>query len=245
MPRLPKRQNPGPMPRRQPSIEVLPEVLTTDEALKRVPHLPAGESQLILVTGRKRFGKSVFVFGVPEGETGPIGYIEEREPRVLVFDIHDENPRLFKRVAWRDALRDMETTDGPCRRRFVPPMRKEERESFADEFFGHIVEKASQGVQYNMLLVMEEGTAFFKSTTLRGTDFEQVILQGRHWGIRVLVVAQRLMRIPGELHSEATEIVIYNTKRPRDLDILEEWGLENAHEVAPHLHRGECFLIES
>lgn len=217
-------------------------LVTTDEALRRVPHLPAGASQLILVTGRKGFGKTVFVNGVPPGERGPLGYIEEREPRVLVLDIHDDYHRVMRRNDYRDALREFQASDGPLRRRVVPPMEDGQNcTTFGDVFFPALVHEKVR----DFLLVIEEASAFCRSTNIKGTALETIILQGRHWGIRILAVAQRLNRIPGEFHSEATSILAYNTKRPRDCEILEEWGFDDARELAPRLKRGECYLIES
>jgi hypothetical protein len=216
-------------------------IVSTDEALRLVPHLPPGSSQLILVTGRKGYGKTVFVAGNPDG-TSPHGYIEEREPRVLILDIHDDYDRVMRRSNFQDAIADFKATDGPCRRRVVPPMDDGQNcTTFGDEFFPAIVKSKAE----NFLLVIEEASAFCRSTNIKGTSLETLILQGRHWGIRILAVAQRLNRIPGEFHSEATSILAYNTKRPRDCIILEEWGFDDAREVAPTLSIGHCYLIES
>ena len=215
-----------------------PHIVTTAEALRLVPHLPAGDAQLILVCGMRGYGKTVFVQGMPDGSY-PYGYIEEREPRLLVLDIHDDYQRIQRRVEWRDALADLNATDGPCRRRVV--VSAENCSAFADEFFPAIIEEDVR----NFLLVIEEASAFCKSINIKGTALETIILQGRHWGIRVLAVAQRLGRLPGEFHSEATQIVSYRMKRPRDLYILEEWGFQDAEEVAPTLPVGVCWLDET
>ena len=216
-------------------------IVSTAEALARVPHLPPGESQLILVTGRKGFGKTVFVKGMPDG-TRPIGYIEEREPRLLILDIHDDYHRVMRRNDFRAALSDLQATEGPCRRRVVPPMEDGQNcTTFGDEFFPTLVKEKVR----DFLLVIEEASAFCRSTNIKGTALETIVLQGRHWGIRILAVAQRLNRIPGEFHSEATSILAFNTKRPRDCEILEEWGFDDAREVAPTLKKGECYLVES
>jgi hypothetical protein len=220
------------------------KVLTTSEALMVVPHLPPGKSQLILVTGRRGFGKTVFVGGsatIEEWEGPEVeGYIERCEPRVLLLDVHGDYGRVRRRVRWQDALADLENTDGPCRRRVVPPVGEGANSvDFGEEFFPACVTRLR-----DTLLVIEELTNYVSSTVIRGTALETLILQGRHYGIRILATCQRLNRVPGEFHSEATQIVVYNTRRPRDKKILVEWGYEDAIENAPLLGVGECVVLD-
>jgi hypothetical protein len=214
------------------------EILTTEQALERVPHLAPGRAQTVLVTGRRGYGKTVFVGGTPDGEVN--GYVERCEPRVLLLDVHGDYTRLRRRVRWQDALDDLEKTDGPCRRRVVPPVSEGSNSvDFGEEFFPACVDRLR-----DCLLVIEELTNYCSSTIIRGTALETLILQGRHFGIRMVVTCQRLNRIPGEFRSEANQIVIYNTKQPRDRRILEEWGMEDAWTVAPELGVGECVVLD-
>ena len=220
------------------------EVLATSEALERVPHLAYGKSQLILVTGRRGYGKTVFVGGsstIDDWEGPEVeGYIERCEPRILLLDVHGDYTRVPRRVRWQDALADLEGTDGPCRRRVVPPVGPNANSvDFGEEFFPACVERLR-----NATLVIEELTNYVSSTVIRGTALETLILQGRHYGIKILATCQRLMRVPGEFHSEATQIVVYNTKRPRDKKILVEWGYEDAVKNAPRLDIGQCVLLD-
>ena len=220
------------------------QIVTTDVALARVPHLPPGKAQLILVTGMRGNGKSVFVGGMPDG-TAPMGYIETCEPRVFVLDIHDDYGRVRRRSDWRFALEEYAATDGPIRRRVVPePEEGQTLADWGDAFFAEFERYAKEG-DTDGLLVVEELSTFVRSTNVKGTPFEQIVMQGRHWGVRVLAVAQRLNRLPGELHSEATQIIAYRTIRPRDCEVLEDWGCREAREIAPTLQPGECYLVES
>lgn len=228
---------PHPLPSRREETRLEP--VTTDEALREIPHLAPGKSQLILVTGRRGFGKTVFVGGTEDGSVE--GYIERCEPRVLLLDVHGDYSRIRRRMDFETALSDLEGTDGPCRRRIVPPfVDGKNAVSFGEQFFPACVDRLR-----NCLLVVEELTAYCSTTVIKGTALETLILQGRHFGIRMLVTCQRLNRIPGEFHSEATEIVVYNTRRPRDRKILEEWGYENAWDDAPDLGVGECVILDS
>jgi hypothetical protein len=220
------------------------EVLSTSEALAVVPHLAPGKSQLILVTGRRGFGKTAFVGGSStiEDWEGPEveGYIERCEPRVLLLDVHGDYTLLRRRLDWKTALDDLEATDGPCRRRVVPPVGAGTNSvDFGEEFFPACVDRLR-----NTFLVIEELTNYVSSTVIRGTALETLILQGRHYGVRILATCQRLNRIPGEFHSEATQIVVYNTRRPRDKKILVEWGYEDAIENAPLLEIGQCVVLD-
>jgi DNA helicase HerA-like ATPase len=98
----------------------------------------------------------------------------------------------------------------------------------------------------NCLLVIDELSLYCPTENLRSQEnkaLETLILQGRRYGIRMAVACQRLNRIPGEFHSEATEIVVFHTSRPRDLKVLDEWGLVDAEEVAPSLGVGECVVL--
>lgn len=223
------------MPKKE--VEVS-EVITTSDALQQIPHLAPGKAQTILVTGRRGFGKTVFVGGTPDGKVE--GYVERCEPRILLLDVHGDYSRIHRRVRWQDALDDLEDTDGPCRKRVVPPIGAGSNSiDFGEEFFPACVDRLR-----DCLLVIEELTNYCSSTVIRGTALETLILQGRHFGIRLLVTCQRLNRVPGEFRSEATEIVVYNTKRPTDRRILEEWGYEDAWDSAPSLGVGECVVLD-
>lgn len=151
----------------------------------------------------------------------------------------DGGPGFRKRLDYREALADLAATDGPCRRRVVPPIGNTANcRDFAVPFFMACIEELR-----NCLLVIDELSLYCPSENLRAAEMkslETLVLQGRRYGIRMVVACQRLNRIPGEFHSEATEIVVYQTTRPRDLRVLEDWGLDDAATVAPNWKLGNA-----
>lgn len=216
------------------------QVLSTEEALTKIPHRAYSRAQLTLVTGKRGTGKTWFLRE----------YVESTEPRVLVLDYHEDfdrsvhgGPGIRRRVQTAEALSDLESTDGPCRRRVVPTIGASGNcRDFAIDFFAECVERLR-----NCLLVIDELSLYCPTENLRNShmkSLETLLLQGRRYGIKMVVACQRLNRIPGEFHSEATEIVVYQTSRPRDLKVLEDWGFEDAREVAPKLKVGQCVILE-
>lgn len=203
-------------------------IVTSELALDLVPHNGYEESQLIVACGQKGFGKTWW-----------IRHYALAEPRVLVLDIHDEFYQVPRRLRYQDAIEDLASRgDAPCWRRVIPP-----HEGSTFEFGTRFFEAVRRDVR-NILLVIPEFSAYSRAKGgIEGTPLETIILRGRHYGIRLCLDIQRMNRVPGEVHSELTDAVIFHTRRPRDLDVLESWGVKDAHEVLPKLKKRQCYLL--
>ena len=202
--------------------------MSSRQALAQVPHSAYDESQLIVVCGQKGFGKTWW-----------LRHYAMSESRLLVVDIHDEFPHVTLRLNYQSAIEDLSDGSPGCWRRVIPPQSKSTYE-WGDSFFTAV----RSGVR-DVLLVIPELSAYTRTKGgIEGTALEALILRGRHYGIRLAVDIQRLNRAPGEIHSELTQAVVFHTRRPRDLDVLESWGVVDAHEVLPRLHKYECYLLK-
>ena len=95
------------------------------------------------------------------------------------------------------------------------------------------------------LLVLDEITLW--SSSRESEALQKLVLQGRRLHIRMLVACQRVSLVPGVLLSECTDMLVFRTSRPRDLDVLQEWGSVHGDadlaELAPGLEIGECLSI--
>jgi hypothetical protein len=96
----------------------------------------------------------------------------------------------------------------------------------------------------NLRLVLDE-LSLYVGTTIRGTSFETLVLQGRRMGISMVLATQRAMRIPSEMRSEVTAWLCYHASLERDREVYEEIGWEGAMEEAQTLRRGECFYVDT
>jgi hypothetical protein len=202
--------------------------MSSQEALALVPHSGYEESQLVVVCGQKGFGKTWW-----------LRHYAYAEPRLLVIDIHDEFPQVTLRLNYQDALDDLAEDTFPCWRRVIPPHDVSTFE-WGERFLSELLKSGAS----DLLLVIPEISAYTRTKGgIEGAALEKIILRGRHYRIRLAVDVQRLNRAPGELHSELTQAVIYHTRRPRDLDVLESWGVEDAHEVLPALPKYRCYLL--
>lgn len=161
-------------------------------------------------------------------------FIESREPRVFVLDPFGDFGTIPKR-ALSDALEEMELAgEGVCRRRVVPPIDDDSYE-FAERFFAEAVVKLR-----NCLLILDEMTMWCSPRESR--NLRKLILQGRRMGLRMGVAAQRVSLLPGIVLSEATEMMLFRLRRPRDLDVVQEWSTPVVAQAVASLRQGECVL---
>jgi DNA helicase HerA-like ATPase len=182
---------------------------------------------LLLAVGMRGSGKTWFLRN----------YLEGPEPRVLALDPHNDFPRLLKYPDWELALERLEEGD-PARARFNPFDQSQDTRAFGETFLRACVERLR-----NAFLAIDEISLYSTGLSDRGSALETVTLQGRHYGIRSGMACQRLNRIPMDLRSQATEIVVFRTAAAPDLDVLKFWGGKELAEVAPTLERGECCVI--
>jgi hypothetical protein len=199
------------------------------QALREVPHSRYDDSQIVVVCGQKGFGKTWW-----------LRHYAMAEPRLLCIDIHDEFPHLTLRLNEQEAIDDLAADESPCWRRVIPPHDSSTYE-WGDKFFDALLKSRARC----FLLVVPELSAYTRTKGgIEGTPLEKIILRGRHYEIRMAVDIQRLNRAPGELHSELTQAVVFHTRRPRDLDVLEAWGVKDAYTVLPELPKYTCYLLK-
>lgn len=154
----------------------------------------------------------------------------------------------FKGVLRRDsvlACLDDLHRGGPCRRRVVPPLDSFDPETgeplgsrdYAEDFF-------RLAVRYlrNCTIVLDEMSLWTESS--ESETFQKLVLQGRRWGLKMVIACQRIQLIPGVALSEGTELVVFRLRRPRDLEVIREWGGKDVRDVVPYLTQGQCVVVD-
>lgn len=196
-----------------------------------IPHRVYSSAQCIVFAGRRGQGKTYAI----------TRYMESREPRLLAFDPFDD----FGRIQAADpvdsvdeALADLSYYTA-CRRRVRPPVGEDSRQ-YAEDAFAAMID--GDHPLRDCLLVLDEMTLWTRPTA--SSALEKLVLQGRRFGIRMAIACQRISLLPGICLSEATELVVFRTTRPRDLDVLADWGGKELAEKAINLQKGEaCGII--
>ena len=219
-------------------------------AVSRLHHKLPNKSQLILAIGRREYGKTYAINT----------YLEQGEPRVLAFDPFED----FNGLAWpqiaalgseseeekgdlSEALLDMHYWPKACRRRVKPPIGAASREWAEAAFVACVegIDDTGAPPLRDALLCLDEITLW--SNSRESEALQKLVLQGRRLHIRMLVACQRVSLVPGVLLSECTDMLVFRTSRPRDLDVLEEWGSVHGDgdlaDLAPGLEVGECLSI--
>lgn len=194
-------------------------------AARLIPHRRYDQAQCVLFNGRRGQGKT----------TALVEYLETREPRVFVLDPFNDFTRIQKAKGIYDAMDAMAANPLACRRRVVPPIDEGSKE-YAEWFFEVAIDELR-----NCLIVMDEMTLW--SNSVASTPLTTLVLQGRRLGLRMAIACQRIALVPGVILSEMTELVVFNTQRPRDLDTLEMWTDKTTPEIARNLEVGQCLLI--
>lgn len=198
--------------------------LTTEQVALAIPHLPNNEAQTDCYVGKRGYGKTTALRRWLA--SGP-------EARVLQLDIYDEldGPRS---PSIEHAVYDL-ARFGPCWRRVSPP--RGGTRAYGDHFLRQVLEYVRDCV-----IVIDEVTKFFDAD---GTDdLEELVFQGRKYGLRFASTTQRVNELPRQIRAEATRLVLYHTTWPYDLQEIGRWtGSEQVKAEAPTLQRGECFLI--
>ena len=213
-----------------------PHLLKTSsrQAASLLPHKDYERAQLLLFAGKKDQGKT----------TALKSYIEICEPRVFILDPFDDFATVRQRLDLADALRDM-AEGGPGRRRVVPPLVVEDENGeivkAGSREYAHRFFKLAIASLRNCLVVLDEMSLW--SGNREDAILQAVILQGRRLGLRLAVACQRIQLIPGVMLSEATEMVLFKMRRPRDLEVVKEWAGEDVAAQLPKLKQGECIIL--
>jgi hypothetical protein len=195
--------------------------------VRQLPHKSYDKAQLILFSGKRGFGKT----------TAMREYLRVLEPRVFALDPFNDFPSIQRCFSVQEGFDDLEE-NAACRRRFVPTINNGTR-PFGDAFFRRVFD-SERGLR-DCLLCLDEITLW--SGSHETESLQKLILQGRRIGIRLLVACQRIQLVPQVMLSEMTHLVIFSTTRPRDLDVIEEWGGRSYSEIAPHLKVGQSLLL--
>ena len=222
------------------------------EAVDGLRHRDYDRAQLLLFAGVREHGKTYALKR----------YLDSGEPRVLAFDPFCD----FNSLSWPSsgdpedlpgALADLEWWKTSCRRRVRPPIgaagasgeggsREWAEEAFADLIDGR---EGSPALR-RCLLVLDEITLW--TGPREGQALQTLVLQGRRLKVRMAIACQRIALVPGVLLSECTDLIIFKTTRPRDLEVLDEWGnsrrgragrAEGIAELASQMAIGECVAV--
>ena len=86
----------------------------------------------------------------------------------------------------------------------------------------------------NLTLVWEEVDQFGDSGRLPPHAFK-IVNQGRHRNIRVIACSRRPARVSRDMTANASRIVAFRTREPRDLAFLKEWMGSEAVDQLPGL----------
>jgi hypothetical protein len=224
-------------------------VASSNEIIASIRHKSYDRAQLLLCAGVREQGKT-YALNL---------YLDQGEPRVLAFDPFGD----FASLSWPSngdeedlecALGDMAHWQIACRKRVRPPRGQGSR-AWADDAFAMIIEGMTTddgetiAALRRSLLLLDEITMW--SATRETETLQKLVLQGRRLKLRMAVACQRIALVPGVLLSECTDLVVFKTVRPRDLDVLEEWGeservrgrADGIRSVVTRLDQGECVLV--
>lgn len=205
------------------------QILTTEQALAQIPHRSYDVAETILFGGMRGQGKTY----------GMRMRIEDREPRILMFDPFNDFRDVQAVSSIDEALWDMSYWPEACRRRIIPPIGDDSMD-FAEDVFAKIIEGEYR--LRNSVLALDEISLWSRfSASKRLTT---LIRQGRRLGIKMLAASQRLADVPATLLSEVTEIVAFRFARPRDLEVLKNWSDEETVALCEGLSVGKCLLLQ-
>jgi hypothetical protein len=220
-------------------------------AVDELRHRDYDRAQLLLFAGVREHGKT---FALKR-------YIDSGEPRVLAFDPFED----FTSLSWPSsgdpedlsgALSDLEWWKTSCRRRVRPPIGaamagEGGSREWAELAFADLIEgREGSPALRRCLLVLDEITLW--TGPREGQALQTLVLQGRRLKLRMAIACQRIALVPGVLLSECTDLIIFKTTRPRDLEVLDEWGnsrrgrvgrAEGVAELAATMEIGECVAV--
>jgi DNA helicase HerA-like ATPase len=77
----------------------------------------------------------------------------------------------------------------------------------------------------NLLLVVEEANIYMDSRA-KFPSFLQLVSRGRHRGVHLLCVSQRVPEVMIAFRAQKTSLITFLQDEPSDIDHLEEWGFD-------------------
>ncbi len=184
------------------------------------------------VWGRSGSGKSSFVKATIRGRK-----------RVIVFDpLGEYGAEGFKVIEHktRDGLdrvrREMAANWGGFRLAYIPPAGKE---IAALNGLSRLLLRAQSRYQATgkgaeILLVVEEMNLSFPVSggAEKNPGFAEICSRGRHYGIEVIGVSQRIAEVATRFRGNCNETVIFAQKGPRDLDAAAAESGSSKDEIA-------------
>jgi len=206
-----------------------PSVLSTEEAIDRLPHSLPDRAQLVLFAGKRGQGKT----------TAISRYIETREPRVFALDPFDDFRGIKRYDSFWEAFRLMGRGEPARRVRYVPDISIDTQE-WADAFFRRIRDPKLNF--RNLLLLLDEISLW--SEPHEGKNLKALIMQGRRFGIRICAASQKIAMVPQSVQSEVSHGVFFKMNRPADLETMRKWAGDEAAEAVQHLTPGRCLLLD-
>ena len=170
-------------------------------------------------------------------------YSAVTEPRRLSLDRLGDfsaGSHVF-REDWRDGLKLLEENPRALWVRLVPPQRAD-FEEWANEVFSTILEKDTEEFQWDMLVVMDEAHRYGLNRIAATSPLAQAVLEGRHYGLRWLLGAQRMVDVPASILNQTTDLACFEIIPPRDRNRLEEWTEAGAGDAVLTMPPYHCLL---
>jgi len=209
-----------------------PRIIENVELPFVLPHSRYDVEQLDVIIGKKGQGKT----------TGQEHYIETREPRLLVVTPRPDFQRVELADDLDDALNDLSFGE-PCRRRVVVNRRTcggfETMHEYGQYLFGRCCDELR-----NALLVLSEVHLLAApAPNPPSPELVDLISQGRHYGVRMMVDSQHPRFLQSIFFLEMTHLVAFKVTDEKDLDVVESYaGAETAQTVA-QLDKGKCAVV--
>ncbi len=210
------------------------EMIDGKAAAARVDHRPPGDAQIVTAVGQLGTGKTTFLRH----------YSARREPRRLSLDRLGDfsSGSETYRDDWRDGLDRLATERRALWVRLIPPKRAD-FEAWAADVFTAILEHGSGEHQWDTLIVMDEAHRYGINRVTATSPLSQAVLEGRHFGLRWLIGAQRMVDLPASIMNQTTDLACFHQTSPRDRKRLADWTEAAAEEAVLDLPEYHCLLF--
>lgn len=212
-----------------------------------IPHSRYDKGQVILCVGKRGHGKTTAMKRYTERHEprlfGPDMFHDFFRPDEFVDSLDEAVNRLNEREGDRYSLFESDGRNPllPARVGISPPS-MESTHAFGSQMFESLISD-SEG---NFLLVMDEITLWTKPGSGAGDPedpFCKIVLQGRRLGIRIIAGVQRLSMFPRLLQAEITQMVIFRTTSPTDVERIANWTSDDIAQRARTLKVGQAILV--